>query len=121
LNKSKIKFLIDENLPQSLTDFLKKSGFVAKRVSEVNLKGAKDGAIADYALRNKYTIITLDKDFGYIYHHIHKGKLTIIIIRVKPPTPTKIIYTTNRMLRKIDLNKHKGRLIITTEKRIRII
>ena len=115
MNKSKIKFLIDENLPQSLTDFLKKSGFVAKRVSEVNLKGAKDGAIADY------TIITLDKDFGCVYHHIHKGKLTIIIIRVKPPTPTKIIYTTNRMLRKIDLNKHKGRLIITTEKRIRII
>ena len=117
----KHRFLVDENLPQSLTEFLKGSGFVVKRVSEVNLKGAKDETIADYALRNKYIMITLDKDFGYIYHHIYKGRLTVIIIRVKPPTPTKIISAINQMLRKIDLNRYRGRLIIVAEKRMRII
>jgi len=31
------------------------------------LKGAKDGAVAKYVSDNKLILVTLDRDFGYIY------------------------------------------------------
>ncbi|RLI08496.1 hypothetical protein DRO24_01165 [Candidatus Bathyarchaeota archaeon] len=116
-----LRFLVDENLPLSLVEFLRSRGFKAVRVSEVGLKGAEDSTIAEYALNNDYIIVTLDKDFGYIYHSIYRNRLTIILIRTDNPLPNNVISILNNALNQIDVNKHMGRLIILTRNRVRII
>lgn len=116
-----MKFLIDENLPLSLVKFLRSKGFTAYRLKDVGLKGAEDSEVANYAFRNKFILVTLDKDFGYIYHQLYRGKLTTIIIRVRSALPVKIIKTIDRLIKEIDLSKYKGRLIIVTERHVRII
>ncbi len=121
MSEEKLKFLVDENLPLSLVEFLRSKGFVAYRLIDVGLKGAGDSEVANYAFRNKLILITLDKDFGYIYHQLYRGKLTVLLIRVKPAVPVEVVKTVDRLFKRIDLYKHRGKLIIATEKRVRII
>ena len=120
-SKTTVRFLVDENLPVSLVEFLKSMGFDALRASDAGLKGAKDEEIASFALRNGYVVITLDKDFGYIYHHLYRGQLTIVLLRPKIPTPRAVIALVESMLRSIDIARYIGRLIVVTEGRIRVV
>jgi predicted nuclease of predicted toxin-antitoxin system len=115
------KILTDENIPTSTIKWLKEKGFKATRTTEISLKGAKDSTIAEYAAKNNMTILTLDTDFAHIYHSIYKDKLTVIVIRVKPATPTNIIETLRAALKKIKIDEVQNKLVIITKKRIRII
>lgn len=81
------EILVDENVPTSVMQFLKKRGLTATRVSEANLKGAKDQTIAQYAAKHNITMLALDTDFAQIYHALHKGTITAIGIRAKPAPP----------------------------------
>ena len=121
MSEKKLRFLVDENLPLSLIEFLRSRGFIAYRLRDVGLEGAEDSKVAYYASKNSFTLITLDKDFGYIYYQLYRGKLTILIIRVKPAIPIKIVETMDKLIQRIDFSKYEGRLIIATEKRVRII
>ena len=121
MHSSNPAFLIDENLPVSLRNAIGLAGFTAHRLSDLGLKGAKDGVVAEYASDKKLILVTLDKDFGYIYHKLYKGGLTVILLRVKPPTPGELVRTMNKLIQELDLSKHTGKLIIVTRKRIRII
>ncbi|MEM3712207.1 MAG: DUF5615 family PIN-like protein [Thermoproteota archaeon] len=73
MHSSKPAFLIDENLPVSLRDAIRLAGFTAYRLSDVGLKGAKDSVVAEYASGKNLIMVTLDKDFEYIYHKLSKG------------------------------------------------
>lgn len=115
------QILIDENVPTSVMDWLKKRGIPATRLSEVNLKGAKDYTIAKYAAKNNMTILTLDTDFAQIYHSFLRGSISVVVMRVKPATPTNIIETLNVALEKIKIDELQSKLAIITKKRIRII
>ncbi len=115
------EILVDENVPKSVTEWLKKKGFAITNVSETGLKGAKDRIIAEYASKNNLTILTLDTDFAQIYHTLMKGKLAAIVIKANPPTPTNIIENLNAAQRKIRINEIKNKLVIISKKRIRII
>ena len=121
MNEEELRFLIDENLPFSLVEFLRSRGFTAYRLKDIGLEGEEDDKIAYYAFKNSFILITLDKDFGYIYHQLYRGKLTILIIRVKPAIPNKIVKTMDKLIQRIDFSKYRGKFIIATEKRVRII
>jgi len=66
-------------------------------------------------------ILTLDIDFAYVYHNVFPGLLTVIVVRVKPPTPTNIIQAFNTTLKKIKLDDVQNKLTIITKKKVRII
>ena len=66
-------------------------------------------------------ILTLDTDFAYIYHNIFRGSLTVIVVRVKPPTPINIIKALNKTLKKIELDELQKKLAVITKRKIRII
>ena len=115
------KILVDENVPKSVTEWLRKQGFTTTSVSETGLKGAKDQIIAEYASKNNLTILTLDTDFAQIYHTLMKGKLTAIVIKANPPTPTNIIEILNTAQQKIKISEIKNKLAIISKKKIRVI
>jgi len=115
------KILVDENVPTSVVEWLKKKGLNAIRASETGLRGARDENIAKYALKNKMTILTLDTDFAYIYHNIFPHSLTVIVVRVKPPTPNNIIEALNTTLKKIKPHDIEKKLTIITKRKVRIV
>jgi len=115
------RILVDENVPISVMEWLKKRGLNVIRVSEIGLGGAKDENIAKYAVKNNLIILTLDTDFAYIYHNVFRGLITVIVVRVKPPTPISIIEALNITLKKIKLDELQKKLAIITKKKMRII
>ena len=113
--------IVDENIPQSVVEWLCKKGLKALSVLESSLKGAKDFAIAEYAAKNGMPILTLDSDFAKLYHNVLRGKITVILIKVSPATTENIIVTLNTALKKTTFKDLQNRLVIISKKRIRIV
>lgn len=61
-----MRFLLDENLPPSFANILRKIGFEARHVYDVGLGNVPDEEIVDFAKQNGDTIITNDFDFSRI-------------------------------------------------------
>jgi len=61
-----VKFLIDNQLPSALAQYLKKRGFDCEHVLNVNLGAGSDADICEYAMRQERVIISKDQDFLYL-------------------------------------------------------
>ena len=61
------KFLIDENLPPKLADFLRSLGYTASAVRDIGLTGSSDEAIVAWAKTHSHIVVTRDIGFGYTY------------------------------------------------------
>jgi predicted nuclease of predicted toxin-antitoxin system len=113
---------VDENIPRDVEEWLSKKGFETVNVSKLLLRGSKDHVLADYAVKNKIAIITLDKGFAQLYRTFQKGTpLTVIIVKANPPIPINIIETLNSAQNRINLKEIQNKLVIITKKKIRII
>jgi predicted nuclease of predicted toxin-antitoxin system len=115
------KVIVDENIPREVTQWLAKKGFQLTRISQKQLKGAKDYAIAEFAEKHNLTIITLDNHFSHIYRMHRKKPISVIIIKAKPAVPANIVETLEAAHEKMDLKSVKGKLIIISKRKIRII
>ncbi len=58
-----MNFLVDAQLPPGLCVGLKARGHQATHVFEIDLGGAPDSAIVDWAIANNAAIISKDEDF----------------------------------------------------------
>lgn len=76
-------FLVDESLSPELAIKLVQLGHSAKHAREVQLKGADDVKIVEWAIKNKAIIIAGDLDFGELWYWRYRGKLSVIILRLK--------------------------------------
>lgn len=113
--------LVDENITNSIREWLKRKGFNTLNVSDTDLKSAEDYEISKYAAENGMTILTLDTEFAQIYHTLYKGKLGVIVVKANPATPANILETLIAAQRKINLKEIQNKLVIITKKKIRII
>ena len=68
-----MKFLIDENIPKELGNFLKNKGFKIELINSNKHKGKSDKEVFEYAVKNGYTIITFDADFCSFKKLFHCG------------------------------------------------
>lgn len=68
-----MKFLLDENIPKELGNFLKNKGFKIELINSNKHKGKSDKEVFEYAVKNGYTIITFDDDFCSFKKLFHCG------------------------------------------------
>jgi predicted nuclease of predicted toxin-antitoxin system len=61
-----IRFLMDENIPPPVVDFLRKRGFDAKEIGKTGTRGASDDEIMQQALQEGRVLLTFDKHFSNI-------------------------------------------------------
>lgn len=68
-----MSFLLDENIPESFVNLLKKAG--CKKVEHINkvCKGKKDKDVLEYAFNRKYCVISFDSDFYELRKNKHYG------------------------------------------------
>ena len=81
------RFLLDENVPSSIIQLLKKKRFEARSVIQAFGPGSSNGRIAGEAARSGEIIITLDSDVTKL--HPNPGT-RILIIDVHPAIPSTI-------------------------------
>ncbi|MCF6148266.1 MAG: DUF5615 family PIN-like protein [Candidatus Kuenenia sp.] len=86
-----IQFLLDENMPYALIDFLESRGFTATHLKRIGKGGIRNGEVYEFAEKNKMWIITRHADFQNIkkfnnYNEIsdldayHKAKEEVLFI-----------------------------------------
>jgi len=113
--------IVDENVPKSVVEFLKRKGYSVMWVRESPYIGCDDEDIVELAKMHDACILTLDKDFGRIYYFKERGKITVCIVRVSPAVSGKIIHALSDFLMHGSFKKFKGCLVIITVGKIRTI
>ena len=111
-HEKKTRFLIDENISPLTADQLKHMGYDVIQISRLKRIKRSDAAITQYAAQNNMIIVTLDKDFARIYHLTMRGKVGILLVRVKPPTVENINNSLRKFLKKVDLSDQRFRKVL---------
>ncbi len=89
-----MKFFVDQNISPQTTKLLRSLKLDAVDVRDVNLLGADDNKIYDFAKREKRILVTFDHEFAYKY--LSKKDLPgLIILRVHP----QILETIHKVLK----------------------
>ncbi len=113
--------LLDQNIPKRVRDWMKQKGFEIVILADVNLRGASDKKIAEFAVQNNMAILTQDVDFAKLYHILHRRELTVILVNTKEGTAQSVIQALSKAQLKINLQNMKNKLVIITKRRIRIV
>lgn len=116
-----LKFLADENVAPRVVEALRKEGFNVESIFERKLTGSSDEKILKLAKKEKRIILTHDKDFGNLIRQPYLSHGGVILLRLKNQSPQNVIRYLTPFLRKIKLNKIKGKLVIFQEGRVRIV
>lgn len=77
-----VKFLLDENTPCALIDFLENRGFAVMHLKKMGKGGIRNGEVYELAERNKMWIITRDADFQNIRKFNNYDVAGIILIKL---------------------------------------
>lgn len=116
----KISFLLDENVPFSLIQYLENKGYEANHLKEMGKSGIKNGEVYKLAEERGAWIITRDADFQNIKRFDSFDLKGIILFKL-PKTKTEfLLKAMDRFLDKFQENLVRKHLIIIEEDQIKI-
>lgn len=117
-----MKFLIDEDLPRSTGELIRRYGHEAIDVRDIGLRGAKDSEIASYAQSKGLCLLTGDFDFSDIRNYPPAQYAGLIVLSI--PGDATAIFITKLLEGFIKQDKLvselPGKLVIVEPGRIRI-
>jgi len=115
-----LKFLIDENMPRSTAEVLKKIGYVSMDVRDYKLSGEADEKVFKFAQNEKAVIITADRGFGNILR-FPLGKHYGIIIANFPNemSTTEMNSHLVRQIQNLSEEQISGSLVVIDSKKVR--
>ncbi len=113
--------LLDQNIPKRVRDWMKQKGFEIVILADVNLRGASDKKIAEFAVQNNLAVLTQDVDFAKLYRALYRRELTVILVNTKEGTAQSVIQALGKAQLKINLKDTKNKLVIVTKRRLRIV
>ena len=117
-----MRFLIDEDLPRSTGDLLKRYGHDAVDLRDIGLKGSKDSEIAAYAQKEALCLLTGDFDFSDIRKYPPKEYKGLVVLKVPAmATASYILSLLESFLKQEDLMVQiPGKLAIVEMGRVRL-
>ncbi len=115
-------FLIDEDLPRSIGNLLRRYRHEAVDVRDIGLRGAKDSKIASYAQSKRLCLTTGDFDFSDIRNYPPDKYSGLVVISIpKNATASFIINLIEDFLQQKELvARIQGKLVIVEPGRVRI-
>ncbi len=95
-------------------------GYYAVRVSNIGMSRASDREVFEYALENNMVIVTMDMDFGAILALVKASKPSVILLRLRDPSPENVNRLLKGNLRRIEEQLLKGAIIVIEDLKIRV-
>lgn len=116
--KKFMRFLVDENLPFSLTKLLRNLGHNVLDVVEANLRGSPDEKLWQIAAKEKRVLVT--RDLGFPLLASYPLPLGIILVRV-PDTFTSSLITNllDNSLKTIKSEELEGHITVISPGKVR--
>lgn len=122
LRKSPVSVLLDQNIPQGITAWLKelRPEWDVEHVNQVGLAGKADAEVFQYAQTHRALVVTFDEDFGDARSHKLGSHAGIIRLRVWPTTTAEVKAALLRLIDAVPEKEWPGSLMIVHAARIRI-
>jgi len=102
-----VKFLVDNQLPTALADFLRKRGLDCQHVVDVGLAKASDLDICRYATDKGRIIVSKDEDFLYLASQ-PKSQVKLLWVRLGNCRTKALIEAFERVWPKVDESFRAG-------------
>ena len=115
-----MNFLVDMALSPKTVNVLRNSGYEAVRVNELGMAKSRDREILEYAAKNDMIVLTADLDFGDILAFTRYKKPSVIIFRLKDPSPDHVKSLLLSAIPQIKASLDKGSIVVIDDYRIRI-
>ena len=115
-----IKFLLDENIPYALINFLEKKDFAVEHLKKLQMSGIKNGEVYKIAEKRKMWIITRDADFQNYYRFSSYDVGGVIVIKLTLTKTNYLLKAMERFLAKYQDKLLEKHLIIVEDEIIRI-
>jgi predicted nuclease of predicted toxin-antitoxin system len=115
-----LKFKVDENLPEELTQLLRDAGWDSASVVEQHLGGADDPLVAQVCSAENRILITFDRGFSNIKRHPATGLQGIVVFRLKRQDKRHVLNVSSRLVHELQQRELSGEIWIVHETRIRI-
>lgn len=96
-----MKFIVDQQLPPVLVEWLKQHGYQADHVRNIGLRDAPDGDIWERAIRDAAAILTKDQDFATRRRNVEFGP-RIVWLRCGNATTATLTVFLERNWRNIE-------------------
>ena len=119
--ESRLTFLLDQNIPQPVTQWLRERlpACAVHHVNALGLAGQTDQVLYEWAQREKAVIVTYDEDFADAHFHSHGQHAGVVRLRVWPTTIEETQQALQRVLDNVPLHDIARTLVIVDNRKIR--
>lgn len=115
-----VKFLLDENIPFAMIEFLQNKGYETKHLKKIEKGGIKNGEVYEIAEKDNSWIITRDADFKNYRKFLDYDIKGIIFFAVNDTRTPHILELMNKFLKMYSEKLLSKNLIIIEDNEIKI-
>ena len=115
-----MRFLVDNALSPYLAEGIRKAGYYSVHVRDLGMASSSDQAIFDFALRERFIILTADTDFGIFLTLREVSLPSVVIFRQSDKRPSSLLNLFLTNLPKLTEALLQGAVIIFQDQRIRV-
>ena len=114
-----MKFLLNENIPPSLSPLLQKINWDSSRANDFKLNGKNDIFIVGFSIEHEFVIITHDLDYSRIVSLSAKTRPSVLSFRLDKISADIIFNLTSQDKIQLEYYLLKGALVSIDEKGFR--
>ena len=115
-----MKFKVDENLPEELSQLFRQTGWDSLTVAEQQLGGAEDPDVARISNSEQRVLVTFDRGFANIKAYPPAKHPGMIVFRLKSQDKPHVLAVATRLVAALATREIRHELWIVQEDRIRI-
>ncbi len=115
-----VRFLLDENMPFSLLDFLRSRGYEAEHLKKLEKVGIKNGEVYKLAEQHELWILTRDSDFRNYHKFVSHNVGGVIVFASGDSTTRNLLEVMSRFLKTCCEKLESKHLIIIDDNTIKI-
>ncbi|MEN8220502.1 MAG: DUF5615 family PIN-like protein [Pseudomonadota bacterium] len=115
-----IKFLLDENMPFALVEFLRNKGYEAEHLKKLGKGGIRNGEVYKVAEEKAAWILTIDSDFKSYHKFVTHPVKGIIVLTLSDTRTQNLLNVVGQFLETQYEKLSSKRLIIIDEGEIKI-
>ncbi len=94
-----VRFLLDENMPFAMLEFLRNRGYEAEHLKKLEKVGIKNGEVYKFAEQSESWILTRDSDFKSYRKFVMHSVRGVIVFTLSDTTTRNILDVMNRFLK----------------------
>jgi predicted nuclease of predicted toxin-antitoxin system len=114
-----LKLLLDMCVPVGIVSDLAAAGHDVVHVRDLDPR-ATDDWIVEWARRHDRVAVTIDLDFGDIMSHVKEASPSVVLMRLRHPTPANVVDRLSIALSDHFEALESGAIVIVEDSRIRV-